>query len=119
IDTFWLDNSVKVTGDEQLGLVKKLYFDQLPFQKRTMRKVKSMMMIEQNNKYSLAYKTGWAHSESGNSIGWVIGWIEENHHPYPFVLQVESPDPNIDMVNVRLNILNEILKQYGFKEGKK
>jgi beta-lactamase class D len=33
IDTFWLDNSIKITADEQLGLVKKLYFDQLPFLK--------------------------------------------------------------------------------------
>ena len=32
IDTFWLDNSIKITPDEQLGLVKKLYFKQLPFQ---------------------------------------------------------------------------------------
>ena len=34
IDSFWLDNSLKISPDEQLGLVKKLYFDQLPFQKR-------------------------------------------------------------------------------------
>ena len=31
IDTFWLDNSLKVTPDEELGLVKRLYFRQLPF----------------------------------------------------------------------------------------
>jgi len=26
IDSFWIDNSLKVTADEQLGLVKRLYF---------------------------------------------------------------------------------------------
>jgi beta-lactamase class D len=31
IDTFWLDNSLKITPDEQLGVVKRLYFNQLPF----------------------------------------------------------------------------------------
>lgn len=31
IDTFWLDNSLKIKPDEQLGLVKRLYFEQLPF----------------------------------------------------------------------------------------
>ena len=35
IDTFWLDNSLKLTPDEEMGLVKKLYFNQLPFQKRS------------------------------------------------------------------------------------
>ena len=30
IDTFWLDNSLRITPDQQLGLVKQLYFNQLP-----------------------------------------------------------------------------------------
>src|SRR3954470_21444769 len=82
VDTFWLDNSVKVTADEQLGLVKKLYFDQLPFQKRTMRIVKEVMEMEKNANYTLAYKTGWVSRENGNALGWVIGWVIENQHPY-------------------------------------
>lgn len=82
IDTFWLDNSVKITADEQLGLVKKLYFDQLPFQKRSMRVVKEIMTMEKNSNYTLSYKTGVGFSENGNAIGWIIGWAEENQHPY-------------------------------------
>ncbi len=119
IDTFWLDNSVKVTADEQLGLVKRLYFLQLPFQHRTQRIVKSMMLMEDNANYKLSYKTGWGHDEKGNTIGWIIGWIEENRHPYFFALQVQSPDPNANITSARLGILKSILKQYGFFEGKK
>ena len=40
IDTFWLDNSLKLTPDEELGLVKRLYFNQLPFHQRTQEIVK-------------------------------------------------------------------------------
>jgi beta-lactamase class D len=119
IDTFWLDNSVKVTADEQLGLVKKLYFDQLPFKKWTQLKVKNMMKQESNDKYTLAYKTGWGRRENGNHIGWIVGWIEENRHPFPFVLQLESENTNFDMAGIRMNLLNDILKHYGFREGKK
>lgn len=119
IDTFWLDNSIKITADEQIGMMKKLYFDQLPFKKWTQRKVKSMMLMDSTSNYKLSYKTGWGYRENGNSIGWIIGWIEENRHPYPFVLQVESPDRNLDIASARLNLLNDILKHYGFKEGKK
>lgn len=119
IDTFWLDNSMKVTADEQLGLVKKLYFDQLPFFNRSQDIVKDMMLQEKNSNYSLSYKTGWGHTDKGRSLGWIIGWIEENIHPYFFVLQIESPDPNYDMTAVRLKMLKQILKQYGFMEGKK
>jgi len=119
LDTFWLDNSVKVSADEQLGLVKRLYFDQLPFQKRTQRLVREMMLQENNSNYQLSYKTGWATTDKGHALGWLIGWIEENKHVYLFVLNVESPDRNYDMSTVRLKILKQILKGYGFFEGKK
>jgi beta-lactamase class D len=119
LDTFWLDNSAKITADEQLGMVKKLYFDQLPFQKRTHGIVRRMMLMEDNANYSLSYKTGWGITEKGHALGWIIGWIEENNHPYFFVLQVENPDRNFDMGPVRLQILKDILKQHGFMEGKK
>jgi len=119
IDSFWLDNSVKVTADEQLGLVKRLYFQQLPFQARTQRIVKSMMLMEDNSNYKLGYKTGWGRRENGNSIGWIIGWIEENKHAYFFALQIESSDADIDIAKVRMNMLKSILDQYGFFKGRR
>ena len=119
IDTFWLDNSVKVTADEQLGIVKRLYFGQLPFFKRTMDIVRNMMLQEQTPLYSLSYNTGWGHAENGHSIGWIIGWIEENRHPYFFSLQVESADPDADFNTLRIDLLKQILKHQGFLEGKK
>lgn len=119
LDTFWLDNSAKVTADEQLGLVKKLYFDQLPFQKRSQRIVRSMMQWESNTLYKLSYKTGWGFTEKGHSLAWIVGWIEENGHPYFFVLQIETPDKNADIPAIRLQLLKDILKELGFFEGRK
>ncbi|WP_046371222.1 penicillin-binding transpeptidase domain-containing protein [Flavihumibacter petaseus] len=119
IDTFWLDNTIKVTPDEQLGLVKKLYFDQLPFQHRTMEIVRRMMLMEDNANYQLSYKTGWEHAENGDNIAWVIGWIEENKHPYFFVLQIRLAAGRTDIPQVRMEILKKCLKQLGFMEGKR
>jgi len=118
LDTFWLNNAAKVTADEQLGLVKKLYFDQLPFQKRVQDIVKKVMLQEENSNYKLSYKTGWGYRENGNSIGWVVGWEEENLHPYFFVLQLEGPH-DVDMKNIRMSVLKNILTQYGFFKGQK
>lgn len=118
IDSFWLDNSLKIKPDEQLGLVKKLYFEQLPFTKTTMEAVKKIMVQENNSNYTLAYKTGWGYKENGKSIGWVIGWIEENKHPSFFVLNFEG-EHNIDMVNIRKKILQNCLTQLGYLQGKK
>ncbi len=119
IDTFWLDNSLKITADEEMGLMKRLYFDQLPFNNRSQEMVKKMMLREDSVKYKLSYKTGWGTASNGNQLGWVVGWIEENKHIYFFTMNVETKDPNVDMVKVRMNVLRGILKQYGFFEGKK
>ena len=118
IDSFWLDNSLKITPDEELGLVKRLYFDQLPFYKYNQEIVKKAMLFENNSNYKLSYKTGWAFNEKGDNIGWVVGWIEENQHPYFFVLNIQSPDPHFDMVTIRMKLLKDILKHLGFMEGK-
>lgn len=118
IDRFWVNNTLKITPDEELGLVKRLYFGQLPFQKRTQDIVKKVMLQESNANYKLSYKSGWSFRENGNALGWMVGWIEENNHAYFFVLNVEG-EHNTKLTPLRLDLLKAILKQQGFFEGKK
>jgi beta-lactamase class D len=117
IDSFWLNNTLKVKPDEELGLVKKLYFDQLPFFKRTQDMVQSVMLREQNSNYKLYYKTGWGFPGDGSELGWIVGWIEENKHPYFFVLNIESTVPK-RVMEVRLKLLKDLLAHLGFFNGK-
>ena len=119
IDTFWLDNSLKVSPDQQLGLVKKLYFDEFSyFFKTNQEMVRRAMLFENNANYRLAYKTGWGFLPNGNHLAWLVGWVEENRHPYFFVLNFESSDPNADIPTLRMKIAKDILKELGFFEGK-
>jgi beta-lactamase class D len=118
VDSFWLDNSLKITPDQELGVVKRLYFNQLPFFRTYQEMVKRAMLFEDSTHYRLGYKTGWGTRENGNALGWVVGWIEENNHPYFFVLNVESADPNFEMVRVRMKMLKDILRHFGFFEGR-
>jgi beta-lactamase class D len=119
VDTFWLDNSLKVRPDEELGLVKRLYFNQLPFHQRNQEIVKRTMLFENNTDYRLSYKTGWGQTESGNQLAWITGWVEENKHPYFFVLNIETADKNADIPAIRMKILKGILEQLGFLQGKR
>jgi len=119
VDSFWLNNNLTISPDEQLGLLKRLYFDQLPFRKSVQQSVRDMMIKEDNTAYKLSYQTGLAHDKLHHSIGWLIGWIEENRHVYFFVTMIQSSDPAIDMEKKRIDITKGILKQYGFFEGKK
>lgn len=118
IDRFWLDNTLKITADEEMGFVKKLYFNQLPFQKRTQDIVKKVMVQEENANFKLAYKTGTGTLENGKTLCWIVGWVEENRHPYFFVMNMEGK-PEANIVSFRLDLLKSILKQQGFLEGKR
>lgn len=118
IDSFWLDNSLKITPDEQVGLVERLYFDKLPFYRYNQQIVKQAMLFEDKPQYKLSYKTGLGYKENGNQLAWVVGWIEENKHPYFFVLNFESKDRAADMVALRMDILKSIFKHLNFMEGK-
>ncbi len=119
IDSFWLNNALKISPDEQLGLVKRLYFDQLPFRKSVHEMVRNAMIQEENTAYKLCFKTGWAQDENNNNIGWQVGWIEENKHVYFFVTFIKAAPGPIDIKNIRNNITRGILTHFGFFEGKK
>ncbi len=119
IDSFWLNNSLKISPDEQLGLMKKMYFDQLPFRKSVQQSLREMMLQEDNTTYKFSYKTGESLGEDGVKTGWVIGWVEENNHPYFFVTLVRIKDETADLKSSQINITRDILKHLGFFEGKK
>lgn len=122
IDQFWLNNNLKVKPDELLGLVKKLYFSQLPgLQKRSHEIVtKIMLQQKQDTTFSLSYKTGLGISNNNQQVAWVTGWVEENHHPYFFVLNLITTDlTRSDLETTSIKMIREILTEKGFFKGKK
>lgn len=119
LDSCWLNDTLKVSPDEQLGLVKRLYFGQLPFQKRTQEIVKKVMAKEINSLYKLSYLTGATQLPGGKQQGWVVGWIEENRHPYFFVLFTEATSPADATMSANEALLKDILSHYTFMQGKK
>lgn len=117
IDSFWLNNDLRISADEQLGMMKRLYFDQLPFSKRSQQIVRDMMLQEDNTQYQLSYKTGLGQDAQGMPIGWVVGWIEENRHPYFFVTLVRAKKASTDLTAMRMEITKDILAHLGFLKG--
>lgn len=131
IDEFWLDNSLKISADEQLGFVKRLYFAELKgFSERSQRIVKSMMLQEDGKDQKLYYKTGWGKLED-KEVLWVVGFSEiikkvqepegsmnksgVRITPYFFALNFEIPrkDTSRDWISERLSLAKDLLKEYG------
>lgn len=117
IRNFWNESDFTVSPDEQLGLIKKLYFHQLPFQKRSQDIVKQLLIKENNAAYQLAYHSSQTKLASGSVMSWMIGWVEENKHPYFFVMNTESKAGITQQQPV--DLLKKLLLQQGFLMGKR
>lgn len=137
IDSFWLDNSLRISADEQVGFLRKLYFNELPFTERTQRIVRFMMGQEDTLGYKLYYKTGWAaraDTANGGDVLWVVGFTErkvvmkehENSmnkagfrlYPYFFALNFTVPADslgNSSWAEKRLLLLKDLLGAAGAK----
>lgn len=112
---FWEDGSLVITPDEQLGLIKRIYFKELFFQKKSQEKIKKMILMEDNSNYRLSYITG-IDTTSGKNTAWVLGYVEENQHPYFFVLNTKA-NTSTNLTDNNINLLKKILLQQGFLKG--
>lgn len=110
IPKFWLGGGLKITSDEQLGFLRKMYEHKLPFSTVNTEKVKGMMAIKDTSGYSLKGKTGWAEQDN-QDIGWFVGYVETKDDTYFFVNCIQSSDPgNPYFENARMGITYKILQ---------
>ena len=114
LNNFWNNGSLLITADEQLGFIKKLYFGQLAFQKKSQDILKKMILKEDNASYQLSYMIGSEKSIDPNF--WIVGYVEENKHPYFFVMHLKSNNAQFDNASL-VNLLKTILLQQGFLKG--
>jgi beta-lactamase class D len=88
IDRFWLDGGLRISPREQVTLLKRLYFNQLPFSQRSMDIVKKIMIRKQTKDFTLHAKTGWADSFTPH-IGWYVGYLERDNNVLFFALNMD------------------------------
>ncbi|HUI30667.1 MAG TPA: class D beta-lactamase [Candidatus Acidoferrales bacterium] len=117
VDRFWLDNSLRISADEQVEFLKKLYGETLPFSKRSMKIVKDIMSSEQIGKATIKFKTGTGHFEDPTDrathfIGWLVGYVEREGEVYVFAFNVDGKDFD-EVSRLRDSAPVEIMKEAG------
>lgn len=118
-DSVFLSNNLKISPDEQLGMLSKLYFEQLPFEKYAQEMVANLMLQKEDSLYKLSYTTGTATDDKGEHLSWNLGWIEENRHIYFFVTLIKTPDPSVDIKTTAIDVSRGVLRELGFFKGEK
>jgi len=115
IDTFWLDGPLRISADEQVEFLRRLFLGELGFSEKSMAIVRDIMVVGETPGYTIRAKTGWAApvDEEGTSIGWLVGWVERETGPVFFALNLETGDPDFPMRRAREEIACGILRELG------
>ncbi|EFP1598333.1 OXA-576 family class D beta-lactamase, partial [Campylobacter jejuni] len=91
IDTFWLDNSLKISAKEQAILLFKLSQNSLPFSKKSQEEVKKIILFKEDKIQKIYAKTGF---NDGINLAWIVGFIESKNKILSFAL-------NVDIKNIK------------------
>lgn len=91
IDKFWLDNSLKISAEEQVQFLHKLYTDSLPFSQRNMDIVKNIIIQDTlENGAIFSGKTG----SNGTDLGWFVGTVQLGSNLYIFATNIVGDGAN-------------------------
>lgn len=110
IDLFWLSGGLRISADEQIEMLKKIYKNDLEFSQRSMDIVKQIMIYDQTEAYIIRAKTGWA-MRGEDQIGWFIGYVEKGSDVYFFGTNLQSKEPEEGFKSrqaITFNILKEL-----------
>lgn len=117
VDNFWLDNSLKISADEQVEFLRAFYENRLPVSRRSTEILKDIMVFEKTPGYTLSAKTGGGPVAEGKYIGWFVGYLEAKGGVYYFAMNIEGAsfleirDKRIEMTKKILAELEYLPKQ--------
>jgi len=110
LDRFWLTGGLRITPEEQIKFLVRLFKNDLPFSMRTIDIVKRIMIAQDTTGYVLRAKTGWSEQDK-KSIGWYVGYLEAVTGTYFFATCIQCADQeNPDFAKARREITLSILK---------
>lgn len=111
IDTFWLGGNLRISAEEQVAFLQRLYRNELPFRVEHQRLVKDVMIVEAGRNWILRAKTGWQ-ARVQPQVGWWVGWVEWPEGPVFFAINIDMPRGAEDLPK-REGIAREVLKLIG------
>ena len=88
VTTFWLEGDLKISAKEQINFLKKLYAESLPYSRATIKLVKKIMIVEENSRFTIRAKTGWA-MRTDPQQGWYVGYVETKRQIWFFATNLE------------------------------
>jgi len=112
-EAFWLNNSLKISADEQIEFLRKFYDEKLSVSKRSTEIVKRILVLEVAPNYKLSGKTGGVGNLNGKALGWFVGYVETKNNTYFFALNMDGVN-YMAIRDKRIELTKQILTELGY-----
>ena len=92
VDAFWLEGPFAISAREQVDFLERMRRGDLPFSRRAIREVASMMVVDDRADVVLRAKTGYVFS-TVPARGWWVGWVQRKGMVSTFALNLDITSP--------------------------
>lgn len=115
LDRFWLSGDLRISANEQVRFLRRMYDSNLGISAKTTRLMKDMLVLESEGAYRLSGKTGTANLGSGLTLAWLVGYVEKPGETSFFALNMEGEEvwARWGSPSSRLQLVRELLKATG------
>ena len=90
IDQFWLHGDLRISPNEQVRFLERMYNGELGLSARSTRIVKEILVLEENKDYRLSGKTGTADVTATRELAWLVGFVEREGDVWFYALNMEG-----------------------------
>ena len=109
---FWIDGSLRISANEQVAFLRRLFEGTLGLAERTTRLTKHIMVAEQNDRWRLSAKTGACNPKGEDVTLWYVGYVEKSGNVYYFSLVMGESDYG-ELFKQRSTKARQILTELG------
>ncbi len=106
---FWLKGSLRISANEQIEFLRKMYHYELEVSKNSIDIVKDLIIIEETDSYKLSGKTGGGDLSETEYILWLVGYFEKDGKVWFHALNFKTDDFN-KTKKARYEITKDILR---------
>jgi beta-lactamase class D/beta-lactamase regulating signal transducer with metallopeptidase domain len=92
VEPFWMNGALRISADEQVRFLRRLYDGVLGLSERSTRLTKEMMLTEIRGGARLSAKTGACRPQGEETSNWYVGFVERPDNVYFFALQMGDAD---------------------------
>lgn len=89
---FWVDGSLRISADEQVTFLKRLYEGRLGLSERTTTLTKDIMIADSTPRWRLSAKTGACRPAGEDATMWYVGYVERDANVFYFALQLGAKE---------------------------